>query len=70
VLFVRPSAFVMHTPRIGAAAHRMLSGVRIGEPLGDCVSAAKRIYPQEDCNAVFASLVNLGVFVAPERERK
>lgn len=69
-LFVRPSAFVMHTPRIGSAAHRMLSGVRIGEPLGDSVSAAERIYPQEDCNAVFASLVNLGVFVAPDRERK
>jgi hypothetical protein len=69
VLFVRPSAFVMHTPRIGAAAHRMLSGLRIGEPLRECISAAERIYPREDCAAVFASLVNLGVLVAPDRER-
>jgi hypothetical protein len=69
VLFARPSPFVLHTPRIGAAAHRMLSGVRLGERLGECISAAERLYQQEDCAAVFASLVNLGVFAAPDRER-
>ena len=30
-LFVRPSPFVVHAPRIGAAAHRMLFGLRLGE---------------------------------------
>ena len=64
-LFVRPSAFVLHSPRIGAAAHRMLFGLRIGETVQACMAAALRLYPNEDCTAVFASLVNLGVFAAP-----
>jgi hypothetical protein len=43
----------------------MLSGFRLGETVSACISAANRLYPSEDCNAVFASLVNLGAFVAP-----
>lgn len=68
-LFVRPSPFVVHTPRIGAAAQRMLFGLRIGESVHVCTAAAARLYPAEDGTAVFASLVNLGVFAAPASER-
>ena len=68
-LFARPSPFVMHTPRIGAAAHRILSGIRLHERVGQSLSAAARLYPNEDGNAVFASLLNMGVFAAPSNER-
>lgn len=67
-LFARPEPFVMHAPRIGRAAHRLLSGIRVGETVGVSVAAAARLYPDEDCPAVFASLVNLGVFAAPARK--
>ena len=68
-LFARPSPFVMHTPRIGAAAHRFLFGIRLGERVGQALLAADRLYPDEDINAVFASLLNMGVFAAPSSER-
>ena len=68
-LFARPSPFVMHTPRIGAAAHRILSGIRLGERVEQSLSAAARLYPNEDGDAVFASLINLGAFAAPASER-
>jgi hypothetical protein len=68
-LFARPSPFVMHTPRIGAAAHRFLFGIRLGERVGQALSAADRLYPDEDINAVFASLLNMGVFDTPSSER-
>ena len=68
-LFARPSPFVLHAPRIGAAAHRILSGIRLGEQVGQSMSTASRLYPNEDGNAVFASLINLGVFAAPASER-
>ena len=69
VLFTRPTPFTMHAPRIGRTAHRLLSGVRLGEPLAASMAAAERLYPDENPEAVLASLVNLGVFVAPESER-
>jgi hypothetical protein len=68
-LFARPRPFVVHAPRIGAAAHRILSGIRQGEPLRASMTAAERLYPNEDCPALFESLVNLGVFAAPVQER-
>jgi hypothetical protein len=68
-LFARPSPFVMHTPRIGAAAHRILSGIRLGEPVGQSLAAASRLYPGEDSDAVFSSLLSMGVFAAPALER-
>ena len=68
-LFARPSPFVMHTPRIGAAAHRILSGIRLHERVGQSLSAAARLYPNEDSDAIFASLLNMGVFAAPAPER-
>ena len=68
-LFARPSPFVMHAPRIGRAAHRLLCGIRLGESVVVSLAAAARLYPDEDCHAVFASLANLGVFVSPNAER-
>ena len=68
-LFVRPTAFVVHAPRIGAAAHRLLFGLRNGETARDSIAAAERLHPSEDCASVFAALVNLGLFAVPASER-
>ena len=68
-LFSRPTPFTTHAPRIGPTAHRILFGLRLGETLDASLEAAARLYPNEDCTAVLASLVNLGAFVAPTSER-
>jgi hypothetical protein len=68
-IFARPEPFKTHTARIGRAAHRLLSGLRLGETLSASMAAASRLYPEENPAAVFASLVNLGVFVAPAQRR-
>lgn len=68
-LFARPTPFVMHAPRIGRAAHRLLCGIRLGESVTASIAAAATLYPDENPAAVFASLANLGVFVAPDPER-
>lgn len=67
-IFARPEPFKTHSARIGPAAHRLLSGARLSEPLSASLAAAMRLYPDEDCAAVFSSLVNLGAFVAPTQE--
>jgi len=68
-LFARPAPFVVHSPRIGPAAHRLLFGIRLGESAGTAMAAASRLYPDDDCGALFSSLLNLGAFVAPSPER-
>ena len=68
-LFARPAPFTMHAPRIGRAAHRMLFGIRFGEPVSAAVAAAAHLYPDEDCTAVFASLAGLGLFANSPSER-
>jgi hypothetical protein len=68
-LFARPEPFTTHAVRTGGAAHRLLTGIRMGETLGASMAAAGDLFPDEDCASVFASLVNLGVFVAPARKR-
>ena len=68
-LFARPSPFTLHAPRIGASAHRILSGIRLGERAGQSMAAAVRLYPDTDPEAVFASLLHMGVFAAPSTER-
>lgn len=68
-LFARPEPNVVHAPRIGPAAHRMLSGIRLGERVGDAMTAAARLYRDENCDALFASLLNLGAFLPPAAER-
>lgn len=67
-LFARPQPFTSHAVRIGRAAHRLLAGVRLGEPLATTIAAASRLYPEEDCRAVLKLLVNLGAFVAPAQK--
>lgn len=69
VLFVRPTPFTVHAPRVGPAAHRILSGLRISEGCDAALAAAEKLYPDEHCASVFASLVNLGLFAAPATER-
>ncbi len=68
-LFARPSPFTVHAPRIGASAHRVLFGIRLGERAGQSMAAAARLYPDTDPEAVFASLLHMGVFAAPSTER-
>ena len=68
-LFSRPKPFTSHSARISRAAHRLLAGVRLGEALGASLAATARLYPEEDCAAVLASLVTLGAFVAPAERR-
>jgi len=66
-LFVRPEPFVTRAQRIGRSAHRLLSGIRLGETVSSAMEIAARLYPDEDLTAVFASLVNLGAFAAPTK---
>lgn len=61
-LFARPGLHEIHSPRIGPAAHRLLSGIRLGESVGDAMGAATRLYPEADAPALFDSLLNLGAF--------
>jgi len=68
-LFSRPAPFTSHAALISRAAHRLLSGIRLGESLGVSMAATAKLYPAEDCTAVLASLVNLGVFIAPAARR-
>jgi hypothetical protein len=68
-LFVRPSPFTLHAPRIGASAHRILFGIRLGERAGQSMAAAARLYPDIDPKAVLASLLHMGVFAASSTER-
>jgi hypothetical protein len=68
-LFARPKPFTSHAALISRAAHRLLHGVRLGETLGISMAAAARLYPEEDCAAVLGSLIALGVFITPDRER-
>jgi hypothetical protein len=68
-LFARPEPFVVHSPRIGPASHRLLFGIWLGESVGTAKAAASRLYSDEDCDALFSSLLNLGAFAAPSPER-
>lgn len=68
-LFARPAPFTTHAPRIGASAHRILSGIRLGERVAQSLTAAARLYPDTDPEALFASLLHMGVFAAPSIER-
>jgi len=63
-LFARPTANILHSPRIGRAAHRILLEIGAGTLAGSALASVRRLYPDEDCEALFSSLVNLGAFVA------
>jgi hypothetical protein len=68
-LFTRPDPFTLMPALIDRAAHRVLAGLRLGECIGDSISAAAELYPATDYTALVQSLITLGGFapIAPER---
>ncbi len=63
-LFTRPRDAV-EAVLISAPAHRLLSGLRLGESVGQAASAVADIYPETDFSELFASLVTSGAFAKP-----
>ncbi len=68
VLITRPGLDVQAV-HLDRASHRMLVGICLGESVGASMNAVANLYPDQDCEALFASLLNLGVFAAPATER-
>lgn len=63
-LFTRPRGAV-EPMLIGAPAHRLLFGLRLGESVGQAAAAVADIYPETDFSELFASLVTRGAFSKP-----
>lgn len=63
-LFTRP-ADAVEAVLIDAAAHRLLSGLRLGESIGQAAKAVADIYPESDFPELFAFLVNCGALARP-----
>jgi hypothetical protein len=63
-LFTRPRDAV-EAALIDAPAHRLLSGLRLGESVGQAAGAVADIYPETDFSELFASLVTRGAFAKP-----
>ncbi len=59
LLITRPADRVL-ARRIGPAAHRMLSGLRIGETIGAASAAAHGLYPDADITSAMHSLLDSG----------
>lgn len=68
-IFTRPACFELRPAILGRASYRLLGGIRLGESVGRAMRAAARLYPEEDTETLFQSLVNLGAFAAPVTER-
>lgn len=68
-LFTRPHPFTLTPTLIDRAAHRVLAGLRLGESIGDSMSAAAELYPATDCQALLQSLVTVGAFAPIASER-
>jgi len=68
-LFTRPDAFTLMPTLIDRAAHRVLAGLRLGESIGDSMSAAAELYPATDLQAVLQSLITVGAFAPIASER-
>lgn len=62
-LFTRPRSHVI-ARTLSRSAHRLLSGLRMGETLGEAAEAARTLYPETDVGAEFALLVETGIFAA------
>jgi hypothetical protein len=67
-LFTRPRLSVSGA-EIGAAEHRLLSGIGRGETLGEAAAAAASLAPDADIGSCFAGLVQRGAFAAFTQER-
>lgn len=66
-LFTRPRHAVLARP-LSRGEHRLLSGLILGECLGEAAESARSLYPETDISTAFADLVQYGVFAAqPER---
>lgn len=63
-LFTRPADAVA-AALIDAPEHRLLSGLRLGESIGQAARAVADIYPETDFPELFARLVNRGAFARP-----
>ena len=68
-LFTRPDPFTLIPALIDRAAHRVLAGLRLGEGIGESMSAATELYPETDFQTLLQSLVTMGAFapITPER---
>ena len=63
VLLTRP-ALAVQPLRLDAARHRFLSGIRLGDTVGDAAITTVSLYPETDIGSLFTSLVNAGAFAA------
>jgi hypothetical protein len=68
-LLTRPADEVRAVP-IDAPAHRLITGLRMGESFGAAAAAATRLYPEADIAALFTFFVASGALARPrQRER-
>ena len=63
LLVTRPDARVQ-AHRIGPAAHRILSGLRIGETVGAASAAAHGLYPDADITGAVHAILDSGAIAA------
>jgi len=63
VLVTRPDGAVV-ARRINAAQHRILSGLRIGETIGQAASATAALYPNADITGAFREILVSGAISA------
>jgi hypothetical protein len=61
-LLTRPDQAVVAN-EIGRAEHRLLSGLRLGETIGEAAAAVARTYPETDISRLFAKLIASGAFL-------
>ena len=60
-LVTRPNGQVA-LRHIGRPEHRMLSGLRLRETVGEAAAATRALYPEADADLIFAELVDSGAF--------
>jgi len=63
-LFTRPRDAVRAVP-IDAATHRLLTGLRLGESIGQAAAALAGLYPQADIAELLSTLIERGAFMKP-----
>ena len=61
-LVTRPNGQVA-LRQIGRPEHRMLSGLRLRETVGEAAAATTALYPEADPDLIFAELVGSGAFM-------
>jgi hypothetical protein len=61
-LLTRPDQAVVAN-EIGRADHRLLSGLRLGETIGEAAAAIARTHPETDISRLFGKLIASGAFL-------